>query len=340
MTPKERLKMILEGQQADRPACICPGGMMNMVTSEMMDRVKVYMPEAHKDARQMARLSKAVYDERCFENYGVPFCMTVEAEEMGARVDMGSDVYEPHVVEYAINSVSEYQKLRPVDVNQGRAKVVLDAIRILREETEDVPVVGNLTGPISTASSLMEPVIFYKELRKKNQEAHAYMEFITEQLIAFGRAQVEAGADLIAVSDPSGTGEILGPKYFKEFAVTYINRLLDALQEEKMGTIVHICGQMSPVYEEVNEVRSSALSFDSIVPMKEAREHLKNRVLMGNVSTYALEFGDPRKVRTLTENCVKNGSDIISPACGLGMKSPLRNVQAILAGVEAGISEA
>lgn len=340
MTPKERLKMILEGQQADRPACICPGGMMNMVTSELMDRVKVYMPEAHKDARQMARLSKAVYDERCFENYGVPFCMTVEAEEMGARVDMGSDVYEPHVVEYAINSVSEYQKLRPVDVNQGRAKVVLDAIRILREETEDVPVVGNLTGPISTASSLMEPVIFYKELRKKNQEAHAYMEFITEQLIAFGRAQVEAGADLIAISDPSGTGEILGPKYFKEFAVTYINRLLDALQEEKMGTIVHICGQMSPVYEEVNEVRSSALSFDSIVPMKEAREHLKNRVLMGNVSTYALEFGDPRKVRTLTENCVKNGSDIISPACGLGMKSPLRNVQAILAGVEAGISEA
>ncbi len=311
-----------------------------MVTSELMDRVKVYMPEAHKDARQMARLSKAVYDERCFENYGVPFCMTVEAEEMGARVDMGSDVYEPHVVEYAINSVSEYQKLRPVDVNQGRAKVVLDAIRILREETEDVPIVGNLTGPISTASSLMEPVIFYKELRKKNQEAHAYMEFITEQLIAFGRAQVEAGADLIAVSDPSGTGEILGPKYFKEFAVTYINRLLDALQEEKMGTIVHICGQMSPVYEEVNEVRSSALSFDSIVPMKEAREHLKNRVLMGNVSTYALEFGDPRKVRTLTENCVKNGSDIISPACGLGMKSPLRNVQAILAGVEAGISEA
>lgn len=340
MTPKERLKMILEGQQADRPACICPGGMMNMVTSELMDRVKVYMPEAHKDARQMARLSKAVYDERCFENYGVPFCMTVEAEEMGARVDMGSDVYEPHVVGYAINSVSEYQKLRPVDVNQGRAKVVLDAIRILREETEDVPIVGNLTGPISTASSLMEPVVFYKELRKKNQEAHAYMEFITEQLIAFGRAQVEAGADLIAVSDPSGTGEILGPKYFKEFAVTYINRLLDALQEEKMGTIVHICGQMSPVYEEVNEVRSSALSFDSIVPMKEAREHLKNRVLMGNVSTYALEFGDPRKVRTLTENCVKNGSDIISPACGLGMKSPLRNVQAILAGVEAGISEA
>ena len=66
------------------------------------------------------------------------------------------------------------------------------------------------------------------------------------------------------------------------------------------------------------------------VPMKEARANLKDRVLMGNVSTFALEFGEQEKVRTLAKGCVKSGSDIISPACGLGMKSPLANVQAIL----------
>jgi len=308
--------------------------MMNMITSDLMERIGVYLPEAHTDPVQMAALAKAVYEEGCFENYGVPFCMTVEAEEMGAKVDMGSRVYEPHVIGYAIDSVCDYKKLTPVDLNAGRAKVVLDAIRILKKETEGVPIVGNLTGPVSTASSLMEPVVFYKELRKKKQEAHEYMEFVTQQLIAFGRAQIEAGADVIAISDPSGTGEILGPKHFHEFAVTYINKLLDALQKEKLGTIVHICGQMSPVYNEVGEMHSDALSFDSIVPMKEAREHLSDRVLMGNVSTYALEFGDPERVKALTKNCVKNGSNIISPACGLGMKSPLKNVQAILEALE------
>lgn len=330
MTPKERLKIIMEGQTADRPACICPGGMMNMVTADLMKEAGVYLPEAHTNARKMAELAKAVYEKGCFENYGVPFCMTVEAEEMGAAVDMGSDVYEPHVIRYVIDSVSEFTKLSPVDISRGRAKVVLDAIRILKEETSGVPIVGNLTGPISTASSVMEPVTFYKELRKKNQDAHVYLEFITEQLIRFGRAQVEAGADVIAISDPSGTGEILGPRYFKEFAVVYINKLIDALQEEKLGTIVHICGQMSPVYREVDELHSNVLSFDSIVSMKEAREHLRERVLMGNVSTYALEFGSSEKVQALTKGCVKNGSNIISPACGLGMKSPLVNVQAIL----------
>ena len=227
-------------RKCSRPAdpASVPGGMMNMVTTDLMDAVDIYMPQAHTDARMMAGLAKAVYDYGCFENYGVPFCMTVEAEEMGAKVEMGSRVYEPHVSAYAIESVEDYAKLPPIDIGRGRAKVVLDAIRILREETDGVPIIGNLTGPISTASSVMEPVVFYKELRKKNKQAHAYMDFITRQLIAFGRAQIEAGADVIAISDPSGTGEILGPKYFEEFAVTYLNQLLDGLQEEKMGTIV------------------------------------------------------------------------------------------------------
>jgi len=330
LTPKERLHNVMKGKLVDRPPCICPGGMMNMVTAELMDAAGIYMPEAHTDAEKMAGLARAVYESGCFENYGVPFCMTIEAEELGARVEMGSRVYEPHVSGYAIESVEEFGKLPRMDTGRGRAKVVLDAIRILKENADSVPVIGNLTGPISTASSVMEPVIFYKELRKKNRQAHVYMEFITNQLITFGRAQMEAGADVIAISDPSGTGEILGPGYFKEFAVTYLNRLLDGLQKEKMGTIVHICGQMSPVYKEVQEVRSSVLSFDSVVPMKEAKVNLKDRVLMGNVSTYALEFGEPEKVKTLARGCVKSGSDIISPACGLGMKSPLANVQAIL----------
>ena len=87
---------------------------------------------------------------------------------------------------------------------------------------------------------------------------------------------------------------------------------------------------MNGVYKELNEVQADALSFDSVVPMKEAREHLPDRILMGNVSTYTLEFGSPEKVKTLVKSCMQNGSQILTPACGLGMKSPLKNVQAML----------
>ena len=243
---------------------------------------------------------------------------------------MASKEFEPHVIEYAIKSVNEYTKLKKMNLEKGRAKVVLDAIKILKSENNDIPIVGNITGPISTASSLMEPVDFYKELRKKNKEAHEFMDFVTEEIISFAKAQISAGADIIAISDPSGSGEILGPKYFKEFAVKYINKIIENLQTEKIGTIVHICGQMRSVYKEVNMINSDVFSFDSIVSMKNARENLPNRILMGNISTYALEFGTPDKISSLTNKCIKDGSNIISPACGLGTKSPLKNIQSIL----------
>ena len=40
---------------------------MNMVTSDLMDAVNIYLPDAHRDARKMADLAKAVYEEGCFE---------------------------------------------------------------------------------------------------------------------------------------------------------------------------------------------------------------------------------------------------------------------------------
>ena len=63
------------------------------------------------------------------------------------------------------------------------------------------------------------------------------MEFITNQLIKFGTAQIEAGADVIAISDPSATGEILGPGFFREFTIKYINRLIDIFREKGAQTI-------------------------------------------------------------------------------------------------------
>lgn len=333
MNGKDRMNKVMHGEAVDRPPCICPGGMMNMITTDLMDKANVSWPEAHLDAQMMADLALANYEQGCFENVGVPFCMTVEAEAMGAKVTMGSKIFEPHVTEYAIDSVTQWKEIKPMSLTEGRAKVVLDAIRILKSKNIDAPIIGNITGPVSTASSVMEPVVFYKELRKRREEAHAYMQFVTDEILKFARAQIEAGADIIAISDPSGTGEILGPKFFEEYAVKYINQIVDGLQEEKMGTIVHICGQMKSVYAQVNKIHANALSFDSCVPLKEAKANLEGRTLMGNVSTWTLEFGEPEKVKQLAVKCWNDGSSIISPACGLGTKSPLANVQAIRQGI-------
>ena len=86
MDAKERIRKAMHQEPTDRPPCICPGGMMNMITTDLMDEANVSWPEAHLNARMMADLAEANYEKGCFENVGVPFCMTIEAEAMGAQV--------------------------------------------------------------------------------------------------------------------------------------------------------------------------------------------------------------------------------------------------------------
>ncbi|CAM2959564.1 methylcobamide:CoM methyltransferase MtbA [Hathewaya histolytica] len=331
LTPKERLFKALKKETVDRPPCICPGGMMNMIISDVMDIEGVKWPEAHSDPKMMADLTEGIYKNGAFENFGVPFCMTVEAEDMGAKVFMGTKVNEPRVVEYPIKSVTEWRNLTNIVVDKGRSKVVLDAIKILKERNLDVPIIANLTGPISLASSLIEPVDYYKELRRKPKEAHEFMEFVTENLIAFGKAQIEAGADILTVSDPSGTGEILGPKLFSEFAAYYLNKILKELKPvAKGGTIIHICGRMKSVYKELNELQSDALSFDSITSTREVMENVKDKAIMGNVSTLALEKGTPESIKNISKVCIRSGVNILAPACGVGPRTSLQNLKAMV----------
>lgn len=330
---KERLLNAINGNDVDRVPVICPGGMMNMVTKEAMDIAKEYLPMAHTDAKMMAKLASSIYENKIFENAGVPFCMTVEAEMYGAPIDMGSDIFEPHVKGYLIKSVEDYKSLKKANIETGRAKVVSDAIKLIKDKNPNIPLIGNVTGPISVASSLMEPVMFYKELRRKNKLAHEYLEMISSDIAEFALMQAKVGADIITIAEPSGTGEILGPKLFEEFCVTYINKITDKLMAEGIKTIVHICGQMKAVYEKLDMINADVLSFDSIVPIKVVKKVVSNKRIMGNISTLTLENGDPSQIKKMAHQCIKSGTDILSPACGLGMRTSIKNIKAILEGV-------
>lgn len=334
-TSKERFEELFKNHVSDRQPCICPGGMMNSITKGVMDRANIYLPEAHSDAKMMADLAYEVVKSGCFENFGLPFCMTVEVENMGARVDMGDMAIEPRVKEYLFDTVDDYDRIPNFEL-KGRAGVLYDAIRILKDRDLDYPIIGNVSGPISVATSLVEPTVFYKELLKKRENAHKFMERVKEFLIDYTIAQIGAGVDIIAISDPSGTGEILGPSYFEEFALKYLNELLDKINERGIPTIVHICGRMQKVFNILRELRCNVLSFDAIVSIKEAKEALPNHLIMGNVSTYSLEFAGTEKISSLTRHSQKSGADIIAPACGLGMRSPIENIQEILKTVSEG----
>lgn len=334
LTAIERLAAAAHGREADRCPCICPGGMMNMVVAEIMERCGVSWPEAHSDARQMAALTYELNRAGGFENYGVPFCMTVEAEALGATVDMGDRQTEPHVTVPAAYSAAELEQLRPFSLAAGRIPVVLEAIRLLKARRTPVPVIANITGPLSVAGTLVEMTQLLMELRKQPQSCHRLLAKVTEALISYGRAMLEAGADAICIAEPSGTGEILGRRLFHDYSLPYLNRLLDALSAPV--TIVHICGRLHSVYEELAALHCDVFSCDACVSLEEIKPYLAGRALMGNVNTHALGCMSADKVGQLTRAALQRGADIVAPACGLPLTTPLANIQRMVAATAGG----
>jgi MtaA/CmuA family methyltransferase len=340
LTEKARLLTVLNKQQADRPPVICPGGMMNAAIVDVMKKSSQTLPAAHSDAALMANLAHAIHEFTGFENFGLPFCMTVEAEVLGSEITLGTLECEPKIVRevFATTAQVEYKDI-PAMLASSRIPTVCQAVSQLVNNYPDIPVVGSLTGPVSTAASIIDPVQFLKDLRKDPQNAHRVFDYVTALLIAFAYKLIDSGAAVIAIGDPTATGEILGPKMFAEYAVTYINKLTAAIQQKGVPVVVHICGNLNSVKPLIPSLKANAVSTDAIVNLKLLKEEFPELTTMGNVSTYLLELGPAEKVAVQTQNLITQGINIIAPACGLSTSSPLANIQALTHTTKASISQ-
>ena len=202
ISPKERLLRVLDKKSVDRAPVICPGGMMNSATVDVIEGIGLSFPRVHPDADAMTRLSSAVEEKTGFENFGIPYCMTVEAEVLGSEIDFGTPVCEPKIAKerYASSADVDVRDVKQL-VREGRVEAIARAGQTIAEQNPDVPVIGSLTGPISTAASIVDPMTFLKELRKDKTNAHRTLDYVTDFLIEYASVLIESGFPVITIAD-------------------------------------------------------------------------------------------------------------------------------------------
>jgi [methyl-Co(III) methanol-specific corrinoid protein]:coenzyme M methyltransferase len=338
LSPKERLLRVLRKEPVDRPPVTCTGGMMNSAIVEIMQQTGNTLPAAHFDAQRMAALAQDVQSLTGFENIGVPFCMTVEAELLGSQIDYGTLACEPKIVREVFPSINDvvYADVETL-ARSGRMNVVVDTAHRIAAVNPDAPVIASLTGPISTAASIVDPMVFYKSLRKDPAGAHQVLDYVTRLLSAFAKRLLpEQGATVIAVGAPSATGEILGPAMFGQFAVRYLNQFADNVHALGFSLIIHICGDLKRVRHLLPKLHCDALSTDAMVNLVSFKAEYPQVTTMGNLSTYSLQWSAPQKICSVTRNLVASGIDIISPACGLSTSTKLESIRAMTDAVTKG----
>ncbi|MDR0583658.1 MAG: methylcobamide--CoM methyltransferase [Treponema sp.] len=334
-SPLERLRRKLDKKGVERPPVICPGGMMNAAIVEVMQKGGRTLPDAHHEGGLMAGLAEDVQAFTGFENYGVPFCMTVEPEALGSSIDYGSLICEPKIARENFPHVKDVEFVPNGAVTKsGRGAAVLEAINTLSRRHSDIPVIGSITGPVSSAASLVEPMTFFKELYRDRENAHRFLSYVTGQLVDWALGMAESGASVLSIADPTATGEILGPRLFEEYALPYLNQIVRAVHKTGKPVIVHICGDLGRVKQHLYNLESDALSVDAMVNLALLKKENSALTTMGNLSTYLLESGDPGRIQKAAGILLDKEIDIIAPACGLSTSSPLENIRAFTAAVK------
>jgi len=162
------------------------------------------------------------------------------------------------------------------------------------------------------------------------KEVHKLLEIMTEIAIEIGKRQIEIGTHGIMMEDPSAAAQVISPKHYKEFAYPYEKKVCEALRKYGGDVIIHICGNTTPILQELAKTGAKCLSVDESVDLAYAKKILGNRVaLFGNVSVETLFKGRGNDVENNVKQCIEkagNAGYIVSSSCGLHARTPFENL--------------
>ena len=239
---------------------ICTGDDLERIPEEVIRKTGITLPGAHCDKNKIASLASELRKYRGDVIVRIPFCVTVEAEAYGAHIKLGDALNGPRVESYLFESIEEMSNLRGLELNEGRIKEVLDAVGILAEAGEKVAL--SVEGPFTILSSLINPLDFYRGLRKDPQRVLEILSIIEEGILLYSLEGIKRGASIISYGDPVGAIGILGPKVYRAFSGPSSWRVIKGIQEAGGKVLLHLCGKTSTALEKIELARSYPIEID------------------------------------------------------------------------------
>jgi [methyl-Co(III) methanol-specific corrinoid protein]:coenzyme M methyltransferase len=332
MTPKERIYAALKQEPLDRPPVAI---FTQSATLGQMDKVGAAWPEAHKDAGLMAKLGAAQADVFGFECVRIPFCLTAEAERLGCKVAVdkkdASPMLKAHPFKFDPMS-GEYDDpsglMSPEDfLKEGRPAEAIKAAGILKKSHPDYAIVAGNTGPFTLAGHLINTENMVFGMMMAPEEVAKWVEAVNPIVKAYTQALSDAGADVIQMSEPSGSTDMLAPDMFDGASGKYVKESLASVKDA--FSILHICGDTYPILDYMIDTGVTGMSIEEKVnPFKATEKVGKRAALVGNIGSVKPLFqGTPEEVKAAAIDCVKAGFSVISSGCGIAVATADANMQ-------------
>lgn len=339
MSCRDRVLSALAQEDLDRPPVAV---FTTCDTIGMMNACGVSWPDAHRDPEKMATLGCAQADYFGLESVRAGFCLTEEAEAFGCPVDIGTSRSSPMLKGHRYNYnpmkriYDEPKDLPDIDdfLNTGRVKTTIDAMAIMKKtHGEDYVVIGGNTGPFTLTGHLLNTENLVYSVWTEPDRARKWVRAIAPYCKAFGQAMLDNGADVIQMSEPSASTDILAPTDFPVQSGEFVSECLGAL---KGLTVLHICGDSAPIIPYMYDTGVDGISIEEKVDSYKAKEIAGNRgALIGNVGcAFPLYKGKPEDVAAAAKKSMDAGFNSISAGCGVPIGTPDDNIRALVKAIK------
>lgn len=323
MNPYERMTRRLRGEPVDRPPNF--DIMMQFAAHYIGQPLSRY----YQDYRVLCDANFAVQQDFSLDILQAISDPYREAADWGAEIIFPDDGL-PVCENPPLALDTDLSRLTPPIQPGRRMTDRLEAIRLFRQRAGgEVPIMGWVEGALAEAADLRGVSGLMLDFYDQPEWLESLLEQCAEVAIAFARAQVEAGADIIGLGDAIASQ--VSAKLYQQYALPYERRIFDAVHEMGALARLHICGDTTHILSLMPQSGADIIDIDWMVDMRAAAEAFGSIPVCGNFDPLAVALrGTPDQVYQATQHCMQMGGarSFSAAGCEIPDGTPHENLHA------------
>ena len=263
--------------------------------------------------------------------------LSVEAEAFGAPIRY-SEHENPTVSDRTVTEETDIQRLAIPAVGSARTAEVLKCAGLCAEKLPDRPTFGGMIGPFSLAGRLADMTEMMILAAAEPETARLLLDKATTFLTAYAGAIKATGVAGLLIAEPAAG--LLSPEMCQTFAADYLQKIIQAVQDEKFTVILHNCGKTEKQIPALLSTGAAALHLGNAVDLAAILPQVPGLIpVMGNIDPVGiLKNAEPQEVyaatKALLEATRSDRNFVLSTGCDVPPGVNLANIKAFFQAAE------
>ena len=272
----------------------------------------------------------------CHEDFGID-AVTTMSDPYAETEDFGA------IIEYPYNSnpvsripmltnYSDIQKLKVRDI--GKSKRMLNRVRTVEMYKERVkgqcPIIGLVAGPLVQTVCLRGMNQTFMDLIDEPGFIAEVIEICTAQAMSFAKAQIKAGADIIALGEAPAS--LVGVDIYRQMILPCEKKIVDEIHKLGGKVKLHICGNTMGILSDMLTTGADIIDIDWMVDYEKAIQISNGRAsINGNIDPVGVMLrGTETDVENAVSKCLDCGDsrNIVSAGCEIPVATNPLNIKA------------